>query len=183
MTRNLCSSGNKINSLGKPTNRWKNLYVDTIVLGDGNRDSNLKVITDIGKEHNPFIQYNVLENKWQISHRDNIVGNVQTIYHGEEEPHESIGAIGDIYLAYGDIEIDDVPEDEPEEPELPTSIETQWIKVEFFMSYYATDGVTDDESPISNIFITDKSEITLLGESCAKQDLAIFLPGLYKINY
>jgi len=51
------------------------------------------------------------------------------------------------------------------------------------MSYYATDGVTDDESPISNIFITDKSEITLLGESCAKQDLAIFLPGLYKINY
>jgi len=90
------------------------MYVDTIILGDGNKDSNLKVITDIGEEHNPFIQYNVIDNRWQISHGNNIVGNIQTIYHGEDEPDESIGGVGDIYLAYGDIEI--------EEPELPTSI-------------------------------------------------------------
>ena len=47
MTKKLCSSSNKINSLGKPSNRWKDIFVNKIILGDGDADSDVRLVADI----------------------------------------------------------------------------------------------------------------------------------------
>jgi len=122
MSRNLCSSSNKASSLGKPTNRWKNLYVDTIVLGDGNTDSNVRLIADINEENNPAIQYNVLNNRWQVSHGDNIYGNIPSIYSSEDAPDNSVGVDGDVWFTFGDVPEDPIIPD-PGDPSAPQNID------------------------------------------------------------
>ena len=122
MSRNLCSSSNKASSLGKPTNRWKNLYVDTIVLGDGNTDSNIRLIADINEENNPAIQYNVLNNRWQVSHGDNIYGNIPSIYSSEDAPDNSVGVDGDVWFTFGDTE---------PEPSFNCAGPWKWFKIVF----------------------------------------------------
>ncbi len=100
--KKLCSSANKINSLGKPSNRWKDIYVNKAILGDGNADSNVSLIADItGTDINPELKYNVTEQKWQVSHDGASFGNIQSIHVSTENPDNSIGVNGDLWVVYG----------------------------------------------------------------------------------
>ena len=101
MTKKLCSSSNKINSLGKPSNRWKDIYVNKAVLGDGDADSDIHLVADItGTETNPELKYNVTEQKWQVSHDGIGFGNIQSIHVSTTEPDNAIGANGDLWIVY-----------------------------------------------------------------------------------
>lgn len=101
--RKLCSSFNKINSLGKPSNRWKDIYVNKAILGDGDADSDVRLVADVtGTDINPELKYNVTDQKWQVSHDGVGFGNIQSIYVSTESPDNSIGANGDLWVVYSD---------------------------------------------------------------------------------
>lgn len=108
--KKLCSSSNKINSLGKPSNRWKDIYVNKAVLGDGDADSDVRLVADItGTETNPELKYNVTEQRWQVSHDGIGFGNIQSIHVSTTEPDNAIGANGDLWVVYSALPIEFVP--------------------------------------------------------------------------
>lgn len=101
--KKLCSSSNKINSLGKPSNRWKDIYVNKAILGDGDADSDVRLVADItGTETNPELKYNVTEQRWQVSHDGVGFGNIQSIHVSTTEPDNAIGANGDLWVVYSE---------------------------------------------------------------------------------
>ena len=103
MTKKLCSSSNKINSLGKPSNRWKDIFVNKIILGDGDADSDVRLIADItGTETNPELKYNVTEQRWQVSHDGIEFNTLRNIYSGSELPNNEIGVDGDLWVVYSE---------------------------------------------------------------------------------
>jgi hypothetical protein len=118
--KKLCSSSNKINSLGKPSNRWKDIYVNKAVLGDGDADSDVRLVADItGTETNPELKYNVTEQRWQVSHDGLEFNTLRNIYSGSELPNNEIGVNGDLWFVYS------------EAPDTPCSGPWKWFKFSF----------------------------------------------------
>ncbi len=101
--KKLCSSSNKINSLGKPSNRWKDIYVNKAILGDGDADSDVRLVADItGTETNPELKYNVTEQRWQVSHDGLEFNTLRNIRISTESPNNEIGVDGDIWVVYSE---------------------------------------------------------------------------------
>ena len=101
--KKLCSSSNKINSLGKPSNRWKDIYVNKAILGDGDADSDVRLVADItGTETNPELKYNVTEQRWQVSHDGIEFNTLRNIRISTESPNNEIGVDGDIWVVYSE---------------------------------------------------------------------------------